>query len=139
MDLCVVKTPLETPYLTSVVETPGICHGCIFPNSYGPSHLQTRQVHVIHIDKPEGGIVDLVLKDEDASEVIEMESDGQVVVSLHSASSVPVKYSVSSDLALNTTDLLFIVSVFLVLFLAIKLDLANKSTHNVYISVLFRN
>ncbi|ROT80430.1 hypothetical protein C7M84_000825 [Penaeus vannamei] len=65
-ELCVVETPLKTNYFTPVVDAPATCRGCLFPRP-PPDHAAPsgstpiRQVHIIHVDDPEGGAVEVVL------------------------------------------------------------------------------
>ncbi|XP_037791414.1 uncharacterized protein LOC119586758 [Penaeus monodon] len=65
-ELCVVETPLKTNYFTPVVDAAATCRGCLFPRpppDHAPPTGSTpiRQVHIIHVDDPEGGAVEVVL------------------------------------------------------------------------------
>ncbi|XP_064090402.1 transforming growth factor beta receptor type 3-like [Macrobrachium nipponense] len=66
-ELCVVETPLKTQYFTPVVETLAQCHGCRFPahtpTPETPKHTPPiRQVHIVHVEDPEGGAVEVVME-----------------------------------------------------------------------------
>ncbi|KAK7069639.1 hypothetical protein SK128_007606, partial [Halocaridina rubra] len=69
-ELCIVETPLKTQFFTPVVETLAQCKGCHFPAQTLDQKASRRsppinQVHVIHVQDPEGGAVDVVVSADD--------------------------------------------------------------------------
>ncbi|KAG7161260.1 Transforming growth factor beta receptor type 3-like [Homarus americanus] len=106
-ELCVVETPLRTQYVRPVVETSAVCHGCLFPAPTPPTPAPDthtppiRQVHIVHVDEPEGGAVEVMVTGQQTY---------RVVLVLHSSRDAPVVFTITSSHPTNTTNHLFLVS-----------------------------
>ncbi|XP_069990405.1 transforming growth factor beta receptor type 3 [Penaeus vannamei] len=128
-ELCVVETPLKTNYFTPVVDAPATCRGCLFPRP-PPDHAAPsgstpiRQVHIIHVDDPEGGAVEVVLagkkKGADSPEPTPTTQDmptspetpmSRVALVLHSSRGrAPVVFTVTAQGIQNHTKSIILVS-----------------------------
>ncbi|KAK4329082.1 hypothetical protein Pmani_000541, partial [Petrolisthes manimaculis] len=134
-DLCVVETPLRTPYLRPVVETRSRCPGCLYSR---PHHLTTTttstttttttattttthtppitQVHIVVVGEPEGGAVEVVVEGEGEAEKQHGGGSGggvvgRVALILHSIHTTPpIVFTVSATRLDNRTKHLFMVS-----------------------------
>ncbi|XP_076064363.1 transforming growth factor beta receptor type 3-like [Oratosquilla oratoria] len=108
--LCVVETPLKTPYFTSIVQMPTECYGCAWVSSVTAAPVAKRhsieQVHIVIVDDPEGGAVDVVTKIENP----EGTSLENVALVLHSTRSpAPVVFTVAAQGAANSLQHLLLV------------------------------
>ncbi|XP_045596803.2 LOW QUALITY PROTEIN: transforming growth factor beta receptor type 3 [Procambarus clarkii] len=110
-ELCVVETPLRTRYVRPVVETSALCHGCLFPTPTPTPDAHTppiQQVHIVHVEEPEGGAVQVVVTGHERVEA------SRVAIVLHSTTaSPPVTFTVTAapnTLSNSTTKHLLLVS-----------------------------
>ncbi|CAL4068043.1 unnamed protein product, partial [Meganyctiphanes norvegica] len=109
-ELCVVETSLETPYFTPVVETPDTCQGCLFPThnraSQTNQYPQVQQVHIVHVDNPEGGAVQVVLTGNGEGS----STPSTALVLYSSQGTAPIVFTVSGKGLANDTKHTFLVS-----------------------------
>lgn len=126
-----METPLKTNYFTPVVDAAATCRGCLFPRpppDHAPPTGSTpiRQVHIIHVDDPEGGAVEVVLagkkkRGADSQEATPTPQDmptspetpmSRVALVLHSSrGKAPVVFTVTAQGIQNHTKSIFLVSV----------------------------
>ncbi|KAK8741772.1 hypothetical protein OTU49_002394, partial [Cherax quadricarinatus] len=121
-ELCVVETPVKTQFVRPVVETNTICHGCLFPRPPTPTPDNNtppvRQVHIVHVDNPEGGAVEVVVAGrEEAQQVTAVREEAQQVTTarialvLHTSSGKPpVVFTITTNPLSNTTKHLLLVN-----------------------------
>ncbi|XP_071519863.1 transforming growth factor beta receptor type 3-like [Panulirus ornatus] len=107
-ELCVVETPLKTQYVRPVVESHTECPGCMFPHSLTATAITppsddahtplVSQVHILHVDRPEGGAVEVLIGQQGSSAL------SKVVLVLHSSrGDAPVRFTITATTNTNAT------------------------------------